>query len=90
MIGWFARRLGSPRFTAAAGRLAPFAGVAEAVVTGDPLVAVDRTITRWFHQHSVGVVTSWMASLISLSVAFSRVYLGTHDFSHVPGGPSLE
>ena len=76
MIGWFARRLGSPRFTAAAGRFAPFAGVAEEVVTGDPLVAVDRTITRGLQQHSVGAWgTAWLV--------LCRVL-------QAPGGPSLE
>lgn len=76
MIGWFARLLGSPRFTAAAGRFAPFAGVAEEVVTGDPLVAVDRTITRWLQQHSVGAWgTAWLV--------LCRVL-------QAPGGPSLE
>lgn len=37
-----------------------FAGVAEDVVTGDPLVAVDRVITHWFQRHSAAGVTRWM------------------------------
>lgn len=37
-----------------------FAGVAEDVVTGDPLVAVDQMITHWFQQHSAAGVTRWM------------------------------
>ncbi|MEP6825230.1 MAG: hypothetical protein ABI919_10475 [Ramlibacter sp.] len=37
-----------------------FAGVAEDVVTGDPLVAVDQVIKHWFQQHSTVGVTRWM------------------------------
>ena len=37
-----------------------FAGVAEDVVTGDPLVAVDQVVTHWFQQHSADGVTRWM------------------------------
>lgn len=37
-----------------------FAGVAEDVVTGDPLVAVDHAISRWLHAHATTGVTLWM------------------------------
>jgi len=37
-----------------------FAGVAEDIVTGDPLVEVDRQITRWFHAHATPGLTRWM------------------------------
>ena len=37
-----------------------FAGVAEDVVTGDPLVEVDYAITRWFHAYATPGMTRWM------------------------------
>ncbi len=37
-----------------------FGGIAEDVVTGDPLIEVDRAITRWFHAHANPVLTRWM------------------------------
>lgn len=40
-----------------------FAGVAEDVVTGDPLVDVDHAITRWLHEHATAGVTRWMRRL---------------------------
>ncbi len=41
-----------------------FGGVAEDVVTGDPLVEVDAWISRWFHLHATPGVT-WVMLLIS-------------------------
>ena len=40
-----------------------FAGVAEDVVSGDPLVDVDHAITRWLHEHAAAGVTRWMLAL---------------------------
>lgn len=37
-----------------------FAGIAEDVVAGDPLVVVDRQITTWFRAHATPEVTRWM------------------------------
>lgn len=37
-----------------------FAGVAEDVVTGDPLVDVDQAITRWFQAHATVGLSRWM------------------------------
>ncbi len=37
-----------------------FAGIAEDVVSGDPLVVVDRQITAWFRAHATPEVTRWM------------------------------
>ena len=37
-----------------------FGGVAEDVVTGDPLVDVDLLITQWFHAHATPGLTRWM------------------------------
>ena len=37
-----------------------FAGIAEDVVTGDPLVEVDQLITQWFHAHATPGLTRWM------------------------------
>ena len=37
-----------------------FAGIAEDVVTGDPLVEVEQLITQWFHAHSTPWLTWWM------------------------------
>lgn len=37
-----------------------FAGIAEDVVTGDPLVEVDQLISQWFHAHSTPGLTGWM------------------------------
>lgn len=37
-----------------------FWGIAEDVVTGDPLVEVDRQITQWFHAHATLGLTRWM------------------------------
>ena len=38
-----------------------FAGVAEDVVTGDPLVAFDHLIAQWIERHSAADVTRWMS-----------------------------
>ena len=38
----------------------PFGGIAEDVVTGDPLTIVDRCIAEWFHSHASPLVTQWM------------------------------
>ena len=37
-----------------------FGGIAEDVVTGDPLVEVDRQIAHWFHAHATPGLTRWM------------------------------
>ncbi|MEP6823953.1 MAG: phosphatase PAP2 family protein [Ramlibacter sp.] len=37
-----------------------FAGIAEDVVTGDPLVLADQQITEWFHAHATPGITRWM------------------------------
>lgn len=37
-----------------------FAGIAEDVATGDPLVEMDRQITQWFHAYATPGVTRWM------------------------------
>ena len=37
-----------------------FAGIAEDIVTGDPLVEVDRQITQWFRAHATPGLTRWM------------------------------
>jgi len=61
-----------------------FAGVAEDVVTGDPLVKVDQMITHWFQRHSAAGVTRWMLlvtdahnaiPISAIGLAFA-VYLG--------------
>ncbi len=36
-----------------------FGGIAEDVVTGDPLVLVDQQITTWFHAHTTPQITRW-------------------------------
>ncbi|MEO7337917.1 MAG: phosphatase PAP2 family protein [Caldimonas sp.] len=82
-----------------------FAGVAEDVVTGDPLVAVDQAITQWFQRYSAPGVTRWMSrvtdahDVVPLSVlglAFA-LYLGWRRQGYwllafllvLPGGMSL-
>jgi len=40
-----------------------FAGVAEDVVTGDPLVEVDRQISQWVHAHATPGLTRWMLAI---------------------------
>ena len=82
-----------------------FAAVAEDVVTGDPLVAVDRLITHWFRRHSAPGVTRWMAfvsdahaalPISAFCLAFA-LYLGWRRDWYwlltlllvVPGGMSL-
>ena len=40
-----------------------FGGVAEDVVTGDPLVDVDLLISQWFHAHATPGFTRWMLIL---------------------------
>ena len=61
-----------------------FAGVAEDVVTGDPLVEADQVITHWFQRHSAAGVTRWMSlvtdahdfiPISALGLAFA-LYLG--------------
>ena len=37
-----------------------FAGIAEDVVTGDPLVTVDQQIAQWFRAHATPALTRWM------------------------------
>lgn len=37
-----------------------FGGIAEDVVTGDPLIEADRAITRWFHARASPVLTRGM------------------------------
>ena len=37
-----------------------FAGVAEDVVTGDPLIEIDQEIMRWFQGHRTTGLTRWM------------------------------
>lgn len=37
-----------------------FAGIAEDVVTGDPLIDADRKISAWFHAHATPALTWWM------------------------------
>lgn len=37
-----------------------FGGVAEDVVTGDPLVEADVAISQWFHRHATPALTRWM------------------------------
>lgn len=37
-----------------------FGGIAEDVVTGDPLVEVDRQIANWFHARATPGLTRWM------------------------------
>jgi membrane-associated phospholipid phosphatase len=37
-----------------------FAALAEDVVTGDALVALDQDITRWFQQHASDDMTRWL------------------------------
>ena len=82
-----------------------FAGVAEDVVTGDPLVTVDGVITHWFQRHSAAGVTRWMmlvtdahdvVPISALSLAFA-LYLGWRREGYwllalvlvLPGGMSL-
>jgi membrane-associated phospholipid phosphatase len=69
VIGWIERRLSRRsdlglRLTLSVllfiGATGLFAGVAEDVVTGDPLVALDQDITRWFQRHTSAGITRWM------------------------------
>ena len=48
-----------------------FGGVAEDVITGDPLVILDQKIAVWFHEHATGTLTHVAIYITSLgSVAF--------------------
>lgn len=53
-----------------------FAGVAEDVVTGDPLVAVDEQISHWFQRHSAAGVTRWMVLVTDAHAAVPISVLG--------------
>jgi membrane-associated phospholipid phosphatase len=53
-----------------------FAGVAEDIVTGDPLVAVDEQISHWFQRHSVAGVTRWMVLVTDAHAAAPIIVLG--------------
>ena len=48
------------------GASCPFGGIAEDVVTGDPLTIVDRCIAEWFHSHASPLVTQWMLAVSDL------------------------
>ena len=43
-----------------------FGGVAEDVVTGDPLTMVDAQVAEWFHSHATPLLTQWMLVLTHL------------------------
>ena len=82
-----------------------FAGVAEDVVTGDPLVTVDQVVTHWFQVHSLSGVTRWMvlvtrahdtAPVSALGLAFAFYLAWRRDWYWLitlllalPGGMSL-
>ncbi len=53
-----------------------FAGVAEDVVTGDPLVVADQVITHWFQRHSAAGVMRWMVLVTDAHDAFPISVLG--------------
>ena len=66
-----------------------FGGVAEDLLTGDPLTIVDVFISEWFRIHATPLFTTRVALVVALvfmiicAVGFSRIYLGAHFFSDV-------
>ncbi len=66
-----------------------FAGIAEDVATGDPLVAVDQLISQWFHERATPLRTRWMllfthahgtAGIIGMGIAFGLYLLWRKDW----------
>jgi len=43
-----------------------FGGIAEDVVTGDPLTIVDKQVAQWFHAHSTPLLTQAMLAITQL------------------------
>ena len=61
-----------------------FGGIAEDVVTGDPLTIVDLHMAQWFHAHSTPLLTEAMRAVtrlhdpipVTIAVALIAIYLG--------------
>lgn len=60
-----------------------FGGIAEDVLTGDPLTVIDVRVAYWFHSHATPVLTQWMLVVtnlhgplaITLLMALAMLYL---------------
>lgn len=60
-----------------------FGGIAEDVLTGDPLTVIDVRVAEWFHAHATPVLTQWMLLItnlhgptaISILIALAALYL---------------
>ncbi|MEO6351974.1 MAG: bifunctional DedA family/phosphatase PAP2 family protein [Burkholderiaceae bacterium] len=60
-----------------------FGGIAEDVLTGDPLTFIDVRVANWFHSHATPVLTQWMLVVtnlhgplaISVSMVLAMLYL---------------
>lgn len=54
-----------------------FGGIAEDVVTGDPLTVVDARVAAWFHTHAAPLLTQWMLVVTHLhGVVAISLYTG--------------
>ncbi len=53
-----------------------FAGIAEDVLNGDPLVALDLQITQWFHAHATAGLTRWMLAVTRVHATLGMTVLG--------------
>jgi len=74
------------RLVAAAGCLWLFSGLAEDVVTNDPLVRFDRAVADYMHASATPALTTFFLTVTAFGSIEAVALLGVHYFSDVAAG----